>query len=64
MSREYPPWKCTLCTELVDTEDIISGQHMQLFHPDYDTAPERWPDGTVITWDDPAEEEIYLWDVH
>jgi hypothetical protein len=41
------PWACLLCDERVDVEDIVSGDHMRLFHPDDDPAPDYWQDGEL-----------------
>lgn len=42
------PWRCVLCGEQVDAGDIMTGDHLRLFHPDHDAQPELWPDGEVV----------------
>lgn len=29
--------------------------HVHRFHPGVDAEPERWPDGEVVVWSDPAD---------
>lgn len=53
------PWRCVLCHENVPAEEIVSGQHMRLFHPD-EELPERWPDGELVVFDSTVEEEFML----
>lgn len=49
--------KCELCGERKPATDMLD--HIRVMHPDqYGDGPERWPDGTVLIYEDPDEEDF------
>lgn len=53
------PWKCLLCDTRIPAQDIVTGNHLRVMHPDYDEGtPDHWPDGGIVFLDDTIEEEF------
>lgn len=54
------PWKCLLCDTHVSAQDIVTGSHLRVMHPDYgeDGPAMYWPDGGVVFLDDSVEDEF------
>lgn len=56
------PWFCTLCDELVEPEDILTGEHCRVMHPMMEikggAVPELWPDGEPVVFDETVDEEF------
>lgn len=53
------PWHCNLCDESVPAQDIVTGSHLRVMHPDIDERePETWPDGELVFFDETVDEEF------
>jgi hypothetical protein len=52
------PWFCTLCDEFVEPEDILTGNHYRVMHPDTDAEATVWPDSDLVVFDDTVDEEF------
>jgi hypothetical protein len=48
-------WDCRICNEKIPAEEIVSGNHLRLMHPEHDFMG-TWPDGSVLYWEDPDED--------
>jgi hypothetical protein len=46
-------WKCIRCEEFHPADKIVN--HLRLMHPSDDAAPEFWPDGEPVVFEDADE---------
>lgn len=46
-------WACNVCHEVYAPDKIL--EHVRLMHPDKWDAPDTWPDGGAVTWEDADE---------